>query len=91
MTSAATAEVKWAINEGFAYLPDLGVKVSATRLFNAAELNLTALGVDLGIGKQFALRVRRIAHRTRALRRALGHARLLEGHLRDAQRSDEGA
>ena len=33
---------------------------------------------------EFALRVRRIAHRTRALRRALGYARLLEGHLRDA-------
>jgi len=32
---------------------------------------------------EFALRVRRIAHRTRALRRALGYARLLEGHLRD--------
>ena len=34
---------------------------------------------------EFALRVRRIAHRTRALRRALGYARLLEGHLRDVQ------
>ena len=32
---------------------------------------------------EFALRVRRIAHRTRALRRALGYARLLEGHLRE--------
>ena len=31
---------------------------------------------------EFALRVRRIAQRTRALRRALGHARLLEGRLR---------
>jgi CheY-like chemotaxis protein len=36
---------------------------------------------------EFALRVRRIAHRTRALRRALGYARLLEGHLRDVSRS----
>jgi DNA-binding response OmpR family regulator len=33
---------------------------------------------------EFALRVRRIAHRTRALRRALGYARLLEGRLHDA-------
>ena len=31
---------------------------------------------------EFALRVRRVAQRTRALRRALGHARLLEGRLR---------
>ena len=37
---------------------------------------------------EFALRVRRIAHRTRALRRALGYARLLEGHLRDGQQAD---
>jgi CheY-like chemotaxis protein len=29
----------------------------------------------------FALRVRRIAHRTRALRRALGYARILDGHM----------
>jgi DNA-binding response OmpR family regulator len=33
---------------------------------------------------EFALRVRRIAHRTRALRRALGYVRLLEGRLHDA-------
>jgi len=31
---------------------------------------------------EFALRVRRIAHRTRALRRALGYARLFESRLR---------
>jgi DNA-binding response OmpR family regulator len=31
----------------------------------------------------FAMRVRRIAHRTRALRRAMGYARLLEGRLHD--------
>jgi DNA-binding response OmpR family regulator len=31
----------------------------------------------------FATRVRRIAHRTRALRRAMGYARLLEGRLHD--------
>ena len=31
---------------------------------------------------EFAQRVRRIAHRTRALRQALGHARLLDGRLR---------
>jgi DNA-binding response OmpR family regulator len=32
---------------------------------------------------EFTHRVRRLAHRTQALRRALGYARLLEGHLRD--------
>jgi len=33
---------------------------------------------------EFALRVRRIAERTRALRRAMGYAQLLDGHLPDA-------
>jgi DNA-binding response OmpR family regulator len=32
---------------------------------------------------EFVLRVRRIAHRTRSLRRALGYAALLDGRLRD--------
>jgi DNA-binding response OmpR family regulator len=31
----------------------------------------------------FAMRVRRVAHRTRSLRRAVGYSRLLDGHLRD--------
>jgi len=35
----------------------------------------------------FAQRVRRIAHRTRSLRRALGYNRLLEGRLRDVSNS----
>ncbi len=43
-------------------------------------------GADDFIGRpfqsgEFALRVRTIAHRTRALRRAVGYARLLEGRL----------
>jgi hypothetical protein len=53
--AAATGEVKWAINEGFTYLPDLGVRGFATRLFNTKEFDLTAAGLDLGLGKQFAI------------------------------------
>ncbi len=52
---AATGEVKWALNEGFTYLPDLGVRAYATRLFNSRDFDLTAGGLDLGIGKQFAI------------------------------------
>lgn len=50
---AATGEVKWAINEGFTYLPDLGVRAHATRLMGVQDFGLTNTGVDVGIGKQF--------------------------------------
>ncbi|MBU8896014.1 hypothetical protein DRW03_05310 [Corallococcus sp. H22C18031201] len=51
----ATGEVKWAINEGFTYLPDVGVRGHVTKLFGAHDLDLTTLGVDIGIGKQFPI------------------------------------
>ena len=50
---AATGEVKWAVNEGFTYLPDLGVRGHVTRLMGVRDLGLTSGGVDVGIGKQF--------------------------------------
>lgn len=50
---AATGEVKWAVNEGFTYLPDLGVRGHLTRLFGNRGFSLTTLGLDFGIGKQF--------------------------------------
>lgn len=50
-----TLELKWAINEGFTYLPDVGVKGSVTRLINGRDLDLTVGGLDVGIGKQFAI------------------------------------
>jgi hypothetical protein len=52
---AATGEVKWALNEGFQYIPDLGVRVFGTRLINSRDFELTAAGLDLGLGKKFAL------------------------------------
>jgi len=52
---AATGEVRWAVNEGFAYLPDLCVRGYATRLFNTRDFDLGAGGLDLGIGKRFAI------------------------------------
>jgi hypothetical protein len=52
---ATTGEVKWAVNEGFTYLPDLGVRAHITRLMGANNFGLTSAGVDLGIGKQFPL------------------------------------
>ncbi|MBX5483398.1 MAG: hypothetical protein IRZ16_16375 [Myxococcaceae bacterium] len=53
--AAGTGEVKWAINEGFTYLPDLGVRGYVTRLFNTKDFDLTAAGLDIGLGKQFAI------------------------------------
>ena len=52
---AATGEVKWAVNEGFTYLPDIGVRGHITRLTGVRDLSLTAGGLDAGIGKQFPL------------------------------------
>jgi hypothetical protein len=51
----ATGELKWAVNEGFTYLPDVGVRLHVTKLFGAHNLDLTTTGLDLGVGKQFPL------------------------------------
>lgn len=53
--AAATIEVKWALNEGFLYLPDVGVRGHGTRLVGSRDFGLTTAGVDIGIGKQFAV------------------------------------
>jgi hypothetical protein len=52
---AATGEVKWAVNEGFTYLPDLGARAHVTRLMGVRDFGLTSAGLDVGIGKQFPL------------------------------------
>lgn len=51
----ATIEGKWAGNEGFAFLPDVAVRVHATRLFNTRDFDLGAGGLDFSVGKQFAV------------------------------------
>ncbi|WP_141329492.1 hypothetical protein [Myxococcus sp. AB025B] len=51
----ATGEVKWAVNEGFTWLPDVGVRGHVTKLFGTRDLSLTVMGLDLGVGKQFPL------------------------------------
>lgn len=53
--AAGTVELKWAVNEGFAYLPDVGIRGYGTRLFSDRDFDLTAAGLDFGIGKQFAI------------------------------------
>jgi hypothetical protein len=53
--AAGTVELKWALNEGFFYFPDFGVRGHATHLVGAKDFNLTTAGLDLGIGHQFAV------------------------------------
>lgn len=53
--AAGTVEAKWAMNEGFTFLPDLGIRGYGTRLFNNRDFDLTAAGLDVGLGKQFAI------------------------------------
>jgi hypothetical protein len=48
-------ELKWAVLEGFAVLPDLAVRGFISKLINSRDFDLTAGGLDLGIGKQFAI------------------------------------
>lgn len=50
-----TVELKWALNEGFTYLPDICVRGSITKILNSRDFDVTAGGLDLGIGKQFAI------------------------------------
>lgn len=53
--AAATFEAKWAITEGFSYLPDVGLRGYVTHLFNTRDFQLSATGLDLGVGKRFAI------------------------------------
>ncbi|HEY3449167.1 MAG TPA: hypothetical protein VGK67_22610 [Myxococcales bacterium] len=53
--AAATVEIKWALNEGFKYFPDLGVRGYGTHLFGSRDFNLTTAGLDVGLGHQFAI------------------------------------
>jgi len=52
---AGSWEVKWAVNEGFAYLPDVGIRLHGNRLFNTKNFDVGAGGLDIGVGKQFAI------------------------------------
>ncbi|MFO0594208.1 MAG: hypothetical protein U0228_02860 [Myxococcaceae bacterium] len=50
-----TLELKWALNEGFTYLPDIGVRGYVTKILNSRDFDVTTGGFDLGLGKQFAI------------------------------------
>jgi hypothetical protein len=48
-------EVKWALNEGFTYLPDIAIGGRLLKLINSRDLDLTTGGFDVSVGKQFAV------------------------------------
>ncbi len=52
---AAQGEAKWALNEGFDYVPDVAVRVAYTGLFGQKDWNLGATDLDLLVSKRWGL------------------------------------
>jgi hypothetical protein len=52
---ALGGELKWAFNEGFYYLPDLAVRLSANRLLGSKDLDMLTGGLDLSISHPFGI------------------------------------
>ncbi len=50
-----TGELRWALSEGFVYVPDVSVRAHVSKLMNSRNFDLVAGGIDVSIGKQFAL------------------------------------
>ena len=49
------ADLKWALNEGFYYFPDLAIRGSANTLVGSPELNLVTAGGDMSASKSFGI------------------------------------
>jgi hypothetical protein len=52
---AGQGEAKWAINEGFEYVPDFAVRAAYTRLFGVKDWNLSTTDVDFMLSKRFGM------------------------------------
>lgn len=52
---ALGAELKWAFNEGFDFLPDVAVRGSVNRMVGNRDLDLTVGGGDISISHPFAV------------------------------------
>jgi hypothetical protein len=52
---AGQLEAKWALNEGFDVLPDIGVRLAYTELFGHRDWNLGTLGLDLLVSKRWGV------------------------------------
>lgn len=49
------ADLRWALNEGFAWFPDVAVRGSVNTVVGAPELNMINAGWDLSVSKSFGL------------------------------------
>lgn len=49
------ADLKWAINEGFYYFPDLAFRGTVNTLMGASDLNLYTAGGDMSLSKAFGI------------------------------------
>jgi hypothetical protein len=52
---AAGAELKWALNEGFYFIPDLAVRFSLNHMIGAKDFELTTGGWDISLSKAFGI------------------------------------
>jgi hypothetical protein len=48
-------ELKWAVNEGFAFSLDIAVRGFVNKMVNTRDFDLTSGGLDVGVGKQFSI------------------------------------
>ncbi len=53
--SIGTIELKWAVLEGFDYLPAIAIRGHLSKMLNTRDFDIAAGGLDLGMGKQFAI------------------------------------
>ena len=53
---AAQGEAKWAVNEGFEYVPDIAVRAAYTRLLGAKDWNLSTTDFDVLLSMRLASR-----------------------------------
>jgi hypothetical protein len=52
---AAGAELKWALNEGFYYVPDFAVRAAVNRVMGSRDIDLVVGSIDLTVSKTFGL------------------------------------
>lgn len=48
-------EVRWAIHEGYRYLPDFAIRGSANHMVGVRDMLLTTVGLDLVVSKSFSV------------------------------------
>jgi hypothetical protein len=52
---AGQGEAKWALNEGFEYVPDFAIRGAYTRLFGVRDWNLSTTDLDFMLSKRFGM------------------------------------